>query len=97
MKLLGFYLLSFLSVTILFQHVNCKGSHDDFLREQLRHIFPESPRHSESGWSSWSSWRRERECQDGSCVGNNTQTTDNPCPDPRNKRIVSRKNILQLK
>ena len=35
-------------------------------------------------WGSWSSWTRERSCQSGSCVGDDTQTSDKTCPDRKN-------------
>ena len=57
-----------LPIAILFLQVNCKGHH----------------RHDGHGahdgqWASWTSWRRERECLEGVCVGNNTEITTNPC------------------
>ena len=31
-------------------------------------------------WGSWSSWTRGRSCESGSCVGEDTQTSDKTCP-----------------
>ena len=59
--MLEFHPLSFLSVSMLFLHVNCQARHPH-------------------GWAAWSSWTRERECLSGTCVGNNTETTETVSP-----------------
>ena len=35
----------------------------------------------QGSWGSWTAWSRERSCESGSCVGNDTQTADDVCPD----------------
>ena len=91
-----FYPLSFLTLAISLLHVNCEGhqvysiyipgqslKYTKTFTDHVRH-----GGHDHAGqWSNWSSWSRERECLEGLCVGNNTETTTNPCNGTDRKKL----------